>query len=133
MWIHVQYGDLGLSRFVTEACARTRSLVVEPQEWASYRSARQRLRRLGKPPLPAFDDARPDVSIASRDIEGTIHALAVVAGCADRHVHGTTKWKRRVWSYAVRRDDGSGVAVARPADTAVGGAEATAMHRGAVE
>ena len=56
MWVHVNLGDDGLHLFLGElANAADVALVVEPQPWRCYRSAVQRLRRQGKPPLAAFE------------------------------------------------------------------------------
>ena len=56
MWVHVNRGDDGLHLFLGElANAADVALVVEPQPWRCYRSAAQRLRRQGKPPLAAFE------------------------------------------------------------------------------
>jgi len=61
MWIHLHGGDAGLAVFLRRAAALVRpnrgTLLVEPQPWKCYRSARKRQRRLGVlDPFPAFAD-----------------------------------------------------------------------------
>jgi hypothetical protein len=46
MWIHLNYGDEGLVRFLKEASERTEVLVVEPQPWKCYKSAIRRMKKL---------------------------------------------------------------------------------------
>lgn len=46
MWIHLNHGDEGLEAFLRRACSLAEAIVIEPQEWRSYRNASRRLRRL---------------------------------------------------------------------------------------
>lgn len=45
MWIHLNHGDSGLIKFLKTVCEISDMIVVEPQEWKSYRKASRRLRR----------------------------------------------------------------------------------------
>ncbi|XP_038048883.1 pre-miRNA 5'-monophosphate methyltransferase-like [Patiria miniata] len=47
MWIHLQHGDAGLRKFLTEAARLSRYLLVEPQPWKCYKSALRRVRKVG--------------------------------------------------------------------------------------
>ena len=45
MWIHLNHGDSGLIEFLKVVCEMSDMIVVEPQQWKSYRNASRRLRR----------------------------------------------------------------------------------------
>lgn len=46
MWIHLNHGDTGLDVFLKKVSAISRFLLLEPQEWKSYKSAVRRMTRL---------------------------------------------------------------------------------------
>ncbi|GFT91723.1 pre-miRNA 5'-monophosphate methyltransferase [Nephila pilipes] len=46
MWIHLHHGDDGLNKFLNTISKLTRLLLIEPQEWKSYKSAVRRMIRL---------------------------------------------------------------------------------------
>ncbi|XP_043467181.1 pre-miRNA 5'-monophosphate methyltransferase [Leptopilina heterotoma] len=45
MWIHLNHGDEGLIKFLKTVCELSDMIVIEPQQWKSYRNASRRLRR----------------------------------------------------------------------------------------
>ena len=45
MWVHLTNGDEGLTQFLESSCNLTKNvLIVEPQNWSSYKSAMKRCR-----------------------------------------------------------------------------------------
>jgi hypothetical protein len=60
-----------------QCCARSRCVLLEPQPWRCYRSARKRLKGLGVPPLPAFAGA---VTIEGTDPESTVDRMVQARG-----------------------------------------------------
>ena len=54
MWIHLNTGDEGLERFLTQLTRLASALVLEPQDWPAYRRASQRARRRKLPELEQF-------------------------------------------------------------------------------
>ncbi|XP_049852731.1 probable RNA methyltransferase CG11342 isoform X2 [Schistocerca gregaria] len=55
MWIHLNYGDEGLIKFLKDLCAWTKVLVIEPQPWKCYRAAARRLWRAKGKTFPELD------------------------------------------------------------------------------
>ncbi|XP_046991640.1 probable RNA methyltransferase CG11342 [Schistocerca americana] len=55
MWIHLNYGDEGLIKFLKDLCAWTKVLVIEPQPWKCYRAAARRLWRAKGETFPELD------------------------------------------------------------------------------
>ncbi|XP_051158227.1 pre-miRNA 5'-monophosphate methyltransferase [Leptopilina boulardi] len=45
MWIHLNHGDEGLIKFLKTVCEISDMIVIEPQQWKSYRNASRRLRK----------------------------------------------------------------------------------------
>lgn len=48
MWIHLNYGDDGLEKFLRRISGITKYLLLEPQEWKCYKSAVRRMVRLNR-------------------------------------------------------------------------------------
>ncbi|XP_063994505.1 probable RNA methyltransferase CG11342 [Diachasmimorpha longicaudata] len=55
MWIHLNYGDEGLVKFLEDICQVTKVLVIEPQPWKCYRNASRRMRRSGEEDFPLIN------------------------------------------------------------------------------
>lgn len=45
LWIHLNHGDDGLKEFLRYICSISNMVIIEPQEWKSYKTANRRLRR----------------------------------------------------------------------------------------
>lgn len=59
MWIHMNYGDDGLTRFLLMMGSLSDcSVLVEPQLWKSYRKAMERCRRRGITELPYYKNLK---------------------------------------------------------------------------
>ncbi|GFY68867.1 pre-miRNA 5'-monophosphate methyltransferase [Trichonephila inaurata madagascariensis] len=48
MWIHLHHGDDGLDKFLNRISKLATLLLIEPQEWNSYKSAVRRMTRLNR-------------------------------------------------------------------------------------
>lgn len=48
MWIHLHHGDDGLNKFLQTISKLATLLLIEPQEWKSYKSAVRRMTRLNQ-------------------------------------------------------------------------------------
>jgi len=48
MWIHLNYGDDGLKKFLKTVASITKYLLLEPQEWKCYKAAVRRMTRLNR-------------------------------------------------------------------------------------
>lgn len=58
MWIHLNHGDEGLRTFLSKVASLTKYLVIEPQPWKSYKTARRRLRKLKQDDFHNFEDLK---------------------------------------------------------------------------
>lgn len=99
MWVHLNHGDDGLRRFVRLAGSLARNVIVEPQPWKCYRSARRRCKRLGVA-LPKHADALSlrDDNVA-REID---RILREECGFAAGVEVGGTAWGRSLLFYQGR-------------------------------
>ncbi|XP_970967.2 probable RNA methyltransferase CG11342 [Tribolium castaneum] len=66
MWIHLNYGDDGLIRFLNEICDLGDFVIIEPQPWKCYRSAVKRL-KLSDATFPLFKELQ-----ITHDVENKI-------------------------------------------------------------
>jgi Bicoid-interacting protein 3 (Bin3) len=106
MWIHINFGDLGLQEFLHKSAELTRGfLLIEPQTRKCYCTARQRLRkrRLPFPPyleeLFGKQDLSPDLLIIEILTEIGVHKYSVL---------GKEDWGRSLISFSkVEGDCGS--------------------------
>ena len=55
MWIHLNHGDSGLVEFLNTVCEISNMIVIEPQQWKSYRNASRRLRRANAEDFPLLN------------------------------------------------------------------------------
>lgn len=55
MWIHLNYGDDGLKRFLKEICNLGELIIIEPQPWKCYKSAVKRM-KLSNSVFPLFKE-----------------------------------------------------------------------------
>nr|CAD7417489.1 unnamed protein product [Timema poppensis] len=95
MWIHLNRGDEGLTKFLTDICSQTEWLVVEPQPWKCYKEAERRLRRSGGGTFPLF----PSLTMRGQ-VETDIDSI-VQQQCRFTKVLETTKtrWNRTLSFY----------------------------------
>lgn len=97
MWIHLNHGDSGLDRFLKNVSRITRFLVLEPQEWKSYKSAVRRMTRLNQE-LFALD------KLKIRDIAKYVsEILSNECGMDLNKCYGETSWGRKLYLFQ-RRD-----------------------------
>ena len=76
MWIHINWGDEGLTKFLrnlSEIC--NEHLVIEPQPWKSYLSMRKRHKKLKYPIPPSFFDMK-----VRKNVEEFIHSSLLSFG-----------------------------------------------------
>ena len=52
MWIHLNHGDAGLKIFLENIASLSNRLLIEPQPWTCYKTARRRMRKLKQPDFP---------------------------------------------------------------------------------
>nr|CAD7459009.1 unnamed protein product [Timema tahoe] len=95
MWIHLNSGDEGLTKFLTDICRQTDWLVVEPQPWKCYKEAERRLRRSGGGSFPLF----PSLTMRGR-VESDIESI-LQQQCQFTKVLETskTRWNRKLLFY----------------------------------
>jgi len=92
MWIHLRHGDEGLFNFLSTVASLSDLLIVEPQPWKCYRTARERNLRLhGDPALIArWSELKvrldaPTQILAHVDQRTDLHFVRVLS---------TSGWKR---------------------------------------
>lgn len=97
MWIHLNHGDTGLDRFLKNVSGITRFLVLEPQEWKSYKSAVRRMSRLNQE-LFALD------KLKTRDIAKHISEILTNECEMDLDkCYGETSWGRNLYLFQRRK------------------------------
>ncbi|CAL1261014.1 unnamed protein product [Larinioides sclopetarius] len=92
MWIHLNHGDTGLNSFLQVISKLGKFLLLEPQEWKSYKSALRRMTRLNR-------EAFTLEKLKTRDI--VHHLLQVLAQYGkDKHqCFGETSWGRSLFLF----------------------------------
>lgn len=95
MWIHLNHGDAGLVAFLRRVHDVSRLLIVEPQPWKCYQTARRRMKRAEKKGFEKF------VELKMRStVEEDIHRYLMVEcnrECFYQSV--STKWDRKIAIY----------------------------------
>ncbi|RZC36532.1 Bin3 and/or Methyltransf 31 domain containing protein [Asbolus verrucosus] len=91
MWIHLNYGDTGLKKFLEEICSLGNVIVVEPQPWKCYRSAVKRM-KLCKADFPLFKELKMRQTIED-DIE---QFLLVNCKTIKMYESARTDWGRKL-------------------------------------
>ncbi|GBN68832.1 Pre-miRNA 5'-monophosphate methyltransferase, partial [Araneus ventricosus] len=92
MWIHLNHGDNGLDNFLHIISKLGKFLLLEPQEWKSYKSALRRMARLNR-------EAFALEKLKTRDI---IHHLMHVLAQYGKNEHqcfGETSWGRSLFLF----------------------------------
>mmetsp|Transcript_14916 Transcript_14916/g.27587 ORF Transcript_14916/g.27587 Transcript_14916/m.27587 type:complete len:291 (+) Transcript_14916:51-923(+) len=96
MWVHLNHGDAGLSRLLERLRdATNHALLLEPQQWKSYRKAKRRL-RVANASIPA--------SFFQIKIEGEEAILAhvnevICAKLSQKQIVGKTAWGRTIFVF----------------------------------
>ena len=93
LWIHLHHGDCGLRHFLSSLCALSSNVILEPQPWSCYRTARERWRRKGKPDPPKMKELQWRSDVETRIIE---FVTGPHVGMRLKAELGSTKWNRRV-------------------------------------
>ena len=94
MWVHLNYGDEGLLKFLDLLISSTRNyLLIEPQENRSYRNANKRLRKMG---ADEFDLASFQLRLGEGGVEERIRRHIVESGFVEVPFEAdtTTHWGR---------------------------------------
>jgi len=99
MWVHLNYGDEGLLKFLDLLISSTRNyLLIEPQENRSYRNANKRLRKMG---ADEFDLASFQLRLGEGGVEERIRRHIVESGFVEVPFEAdtTTHWGRTLSLY----------------------------------
>ena len=100
MWIHLNHGDEGLSKFFQTLSKWCRFLILEPQPWKCYRTASRRMRKLKQPDFEHLKLMKPQ---SEDDLQEFIEQLCCDNGFKRVEVFGQTEnWKRRIILYQRR-------------------------------
>jgi len=96
MWIHLNYDDDGLFRFLTLISQLGRFVILEPQPWSCYKNAVKRHKKLGVEAHPLFSslNVRNDVD------ERICRYMVEQCGMKVVKILGETEWKRKVFLLA---------------------------------
>lgn len=95
MWIHLNHGDSGLIEFLKLVCEMSDMIVVEPQQWKSYRNASRRLRRANATDFPLINKLN-----FTRNMEMHIeNILRNECNFSNVMVTNQNNWKRKVLIY----------------------------------
>ena len=99
MWIHLNTGDEGLERFLNELTNLASTLVLEPQDWAAYRRAKERARRRKLPDPAEFQTIQHRTNVIE-------HIQTTLTTAQDGRQHfnhvedlGSGAWKRPLHIY----------------------------------
>ncbi|XP_024082237.1 probable RNA methyltransferase CG11342 isoform X1 [Cimex lectularius] len=99
MWIHLNYGDIGLMAFFQTISKYAKVLVVEPQPWKCYKSAVRRLKRAKKEPFMYFNSIKMRESV-EEDLD-----LFLREACSFEKIYESprTNWGRKISIYKQSR------------------------------
>ncbi|XP_013889624.1 pre-miRNA 5'-monophosphate methyltransferase [Austrofundulus limnaeus] len=92
MWVHLNHGDSGLLRLLSQLASVSRHLLLEAQPWKCYRSAARRLRKLGRSDFDHFKALKIRGNVAkqiSEHLEGHCGMQLVQS-------FGSTSWDRQL-------------------------------------
>lgn len=109
MWIHLNHSDTGLRLFLTKLSNLTRgSLIIEPQEWKSYKNAFKRTKRLGMEKPKYYDNLQIRENIESHIID-FVQSFEIASKqyhfCASiTQKLGREKWGRSILLFHVNDD-----------------------------
>lgn len=92
MWVHLHHGDEGLQRLLRCLSGITSQLILEPQPWRCYRTARERWRRSGKADPPMMSQLAWRTDVEDRIVE----FVTKHCGMRVKAELGTNQWNRRV-------------------------------------
>lgn len=95
MWIHLNHGDAGLVAFLRRVHEVSRLLIVEPQPWKCYQTAKRRMKRADRAGFDKFGELK-----MRSTVEVDIHQYLTVEcnrECFYKSV--STKWDRKIGIY----------------------------------
>lgn len=102
MWIHLNYGDNGLKDFIQSLCNKAKlSLVIEPQNWRSYKTAKRRLRKVKADVPESFKTIRVK---GDDDIRAIILSIAEESFASTDSSSMTTNWDRTIFYFYDKRE-----------------------------
>ena len=94
MWIHLNHGDGGLKKFLTDIAGKCKMLVIEPQPWKCYKSAVKRLKRCQQT-FPWFSK----IKIRENVDKFVENFLTDVCQLKKVYESDETKWGRKVFYF----------------------------------
>jgi len=95
MWIHLNYGDEGLFKFLKKLCSISNHLIIEPQPWQCYKNASKRHKKLGMEPPALFSSLR-----IRNNVEEEINSFITNQCQMQQFMQlGETQWKRKILWY----------------------------------
>lgn len=103
MWIHLNYGDVGLQTFLKEICKDSAMVVVEPQPWKCYKSAVKRM-KLANGEFAHYKHLK-DRSNIDRKIE---QAILEIEGVNKVTETNNTSWGRKISIFSTNCRGGGG-------------------------
>ncbi|KAF8764924.1 Pre-miRNA 5'-monophosphate methyltransferase like protein [Argiope bruennichi] len=92
MWIHLNHGDNGLDNFLSTISKLGKYLLLEPQEWKSYKSALRRMTRLNR-------EAFALEKLKTRDITNHLLQFLPQHGKNVYQCFGETSWGRSLFLF----------------------------------
>ncbi len=97
MWVHLNHGDAGLSNLIIKLCKKARlSLLLEPQNWHSYRNAKRRLRKMNHTVPESFTS----ISVQGDDeIQTLTYEVANKYFGSNRTLGVTKNWNRSILQF----------------------------------
>lgn len=90
MWIHLNFGDVGLKEFLYEICRMSKVVVIEPQPWKCYKAAVKRL-KLGNEEFSHYDSLKIRTNV-EENIENIITNFKAVKLYESK----LSNWQRKV-------------------------------------
>ena len=94
MWVHLTNGDEGLTQFLESSCNLTKNvLIVEPQNWSSYKSAMKRCRHKH---IDISANFKSITIKGEKDIKEHLNLITKRFGLEKRIDFGTDTWARSI-------------------------------------
>lgn len=96
MWIHLNHGDEGLKRFLSQLTEISQFILLEPQPWKCYLSAARRMRKLKCTELTNLDH----LAIKNNVVEFIINFLTKDCSMDLFYESNCTKWGRKLFLFS---------------------------------
>lgn len=92
MWIHLNFGDNGLIKFLDIVKNYCDFIIIEPQPWHCYKTATRRMKRSASESFPLFSDLK-----IRQNVDEVIEQHIVQGGNFVKvHENISSKWKRKL-------------------------------------